>query len=59
MNSQRMLFCVALAAIALLVLNACTPEQQVALGGTCAWIDVPRDRSVLSLIAHRSDRARQ
>jgi len=62
MNRQQMLFCVALTAIVLLVLNACTPEQQVALGEPRAWIDVPRDRSVISLkphevIAHASDGA--
>lgn len=46
--------------LALIMLSACNPDQQIALGGTRAWIDVPRDRSVLSLkphevMAHASD----
>ena len=60
MNNRRLLSRWALVAIALLLLSACTPQQQIALGGTRAWIDVPRDRSVISLkphevIAHASD----
>ena len=60
MNNQRILSRWPLVAIALLLLSACNPEQQIALGGTRAWIDVPRDRSVLSLkprevMAHASD----
>ncbi len=60
MNNQRIFSRWALVAIVLLLLSACTPQQQIALGGTRAWIDVPRDRSVISLklhevMAHASD----
>lgn len=33
-------------------LSACSQDQQIALGDTRAWIDVPRDRSVISLQPH-------
>lgn len=46
--------------VVVFALSACNPDQQIALGGTRAWIDIPRDRSVISLkphevIAHASD----
>ena len=53
MKIQRILSRLALGAVALIMLNACNlPQEQTAPGGTRAWIDVPRDRSVLSLIPH-------
>ena len=62
MYGKLILSRLALMAIALLVLSACNPDQQFAMGGTRAWIDVPRDRSVISLkphevMAHASDAA--
>ena len=63
MRSRRLLSRLALVASALIMLSGCeSPEQQMALGGTRAWIDVPRDHSVLSLkphevMAHASDAA--
>lgn len=62
MNNQRILSRWVLVAIVLLLLAECAPQQQIAMGGTRAWIDVPRDRSVISLkphavMAHASDAA--
>ena len=61
MKYQRALSRLAFTAATMILLGACNlPVQQAALGGTRAWLDVPRDRSVLSLkphevLAHASD----
>jgi hypothetical protein len=62
MNARQYHLLLYYATICTLILTACSAGGEVALGGVRAWIDVPRDRSVLSLkphqvIAHASDAA--
>lgn len=59
MKAKWIRMCMALLAFALI---ACEAQEQIALGGTRAWIDAPRDGAVLPLapylvIAHGSDAA--
>jgi len=62
MNRKPNHFLFFLAALCTLLLTSCTPGQEAVPGGVRAWIDIPRDRSVISLtphqvIAHASDAA--